>query len=83
MCFNTKASLLTYVFSLFFSTLLFIYGDKYDKHIAIYCYVFIQVQISEYFMWKDQMCGKINHYATMFVHIMLLLQPIQMKVVIL
>ena len=48
----------------------------YDKHISIFCLVFLQIQLIEYFMWSDQNCGKLNHYSTIAAHILLMLQPI-------
>ena len=44
--------------------------------ITIFSLVFIQIQLAEYFMWLDQNCGKINHYATIYAHIILILEPI-------
>jgi hypothetical protein len=34
------------------------------------------MQLVEYFMWKDQSCGKINHFATMLALLLLMIQPI-------
>jgi hypothetical protein len=34
------------------------------------------MQLLEYFMWKDQSCGKINHIATMLALLLLMIQPI-------
>ena len=76
MCYNATTSLFT--FSLItISTIYLIYRNyPNDKWFAI---VFISagiMQLLEYFMWKDQKCGKINHSATFFAFIVLLIQPI-------
>jgi hypothetical protein len=34
------------------------------------------MQLAEYFMWLDQKCGKMNHYATEAGYYLLLLQPL-------
>ena len=75
MCYNKETSLATYVLGVSLSIALFILGDNYDKHIAFFTFVFIQIQLCEYFMWSDQKCGKINHYATKCAKIALMLQP--------
>ena len=76
MCYNKETSLYAYIIGIVSSLVLFFYGDKYDKHIAFFVFIFIQIQLAEFFMWKDQECKKINHSATIFSHIILLLQPI-------
>ena len=76
MCYNKEVSMATYVLGVILSTVLFIHGDKYDKNIAIFSFVFIHMQLCEYFMWSDQKCGKTNHYATIFAHFLLVLQPL-------
>ena len=59
---------------------LFKIGDKYDKNIAIFILVFTQIQLAEYFMWIDQKCGKMNHYATIYAQIIISLEPISILV---
>ena len=76
MCYNKESSITTYIVSSIVSLFLFFNGDKYDKTIAIFCLTFVQMQLVEYLMWIDQDCGKINHYATILGHILLILQPI-------
>ena len=76
MCFSKTSSLVSYISGTLLSLILFNYGDNIDKHIALFSIVFIQMQLAEYFMWKDQKCGIINHNASIFGHIVLLLQPI-------
>jgi len=51
-------------------------GDKYDKHVAIFFFFVIQMQLAEYFMWQDQSCGDTNKYATIYAYIVLLMQPL-------
>ena len=75
MCHDKETSIKTYVIGVILSLCLFYKGDKYDKHIAIFSFVFIQIQLVEFFMWMDQDCGKINHYASISSHILLMLQP--------
>ena len=76
MCYSTKISLLTFAV-MAISTIYLIYRNyPNDRWVAI---VFIStgiMQLLEYFMWKDQSCGKTNHLATMFALIVLLIQPI-------
>tara|TARA_B100000963_G_C22596859_1_gene658280 strand:- start:477 stop:1142 length:666 start_codon:yes stop_codon:yes gene_type:complete len=76
MCFNKSSSIVSYVAGTLLSLVLITYGDKIDKHIGLFSLVFVQMQLAEYFMWKDQKCTYINHYASIYGHITLLLQPI-------
>ena len=80
MCYSAKSSLTTYVLSSILSIGLFLVGDKYDKTLAIFCLTFGHMQLVEYLMWIDQDCGKINHYATILGHIVLMLEPISILV---
>ena len=76
MCYDKKSSITAYIASTVFSLLLYNGGDIYDKNIALFSLVFIQMQLAEYFMWSDQKCNKTNHYATVYAHIILMLQPL-------
>ena len=80
MCFNKETSIIAYILTTILSILLFIGGNKYDKNIAIFSLVFIQIQLAEYFMWLDQDCGEINNYATIYAHIILMLQPLSLMI---
>ena len=75
MCYNKEISLAVYLTTSMVSLILYLTGDKYDKHIALFCIVFIHMQLIEYFMWSDQTCGKMNHCATELGYYLLLLQP--------
>jgi hypothetical protein len=59
------------------STIYLIYRNySNDRWVAI---VFIStglMQLLEYFMWKDQSCGVMNHLATILALLLLLIQPI-------
>ena len=76
MCYNKDISLAVYLTTSVVSFILYLTGDKYDKHVAIFCFTFIHMQLVEYFMWLDQKCGKMNHYATEAGYYLLLLQPL-------
>jgi len=76
MCYNQTISFITFAI-MAISTIYLIYRNyPNDRWVAI---VFISagiMQLLEYFMWKDQSCGKTNHIATMFAFLLLLIQPI-------
>lgn len=75
MCYSKESSIVSYTISSIASILLFIYGDIYDKNIALFCFTFVQMQLIEYFIWIDQKCGKINDIASRFINLELHLQP--------
>ena len=76
MCYNQTISFLTFTI-MAISTIYLIYRNyPNDRWVAI---VFISagiMQLLEYFMWKDQSCGRMNHLATMLALLLLFIQPI-------
>lgn len=76
MCYSTTISLLTFAIMAISTIFLFYRNYPNDRWFAI---VFISagiMQLVEYFMWKDQSCGMMNHLATMCAFLVLLIQPI-------
>jgi len=51
MCFNAPVSLLTYIFGMYFSYILYVKGFKAE---AVFYGWVIQMQLIEYFLWKNQ-----------------------------
>lgn len=76
MCYNSGSSITNYVYVTFLTIIMYLYGDNYDKHISVFTLIAIQIQLVEYFMWKDQKCGIINKITTIAARILLFLQPI-------
>ena len=76
MCYDARSSIQSFAFITVTSGLLFYYGDKYDKHIALFLFVVIQMQLAEYFMWMDQECNNMNKYATYYAFFVLFIQPL-------
>ena len=77
MCWSAEASISAYILGLIASLYLLFKGDKYDKHIGLFSFTFIQMQLAEFLMWIDQDCNKnINHYASIFAEYILILQPL-------
>ena len=76
MCFNSASSITNYVYVSLLAFIMYLYGDKYDKHISLFTLVVIQMQLAEYFMWKDQKCEIINKLATIAARFILFLQPL-------
>ena len=76
MCFNKQISLITFAVLICSSIFIIWRNYKNDRWFSI---IFISagiMQLLEYFMWVDQKCGMINHWATVFAYITLLLQPL-------
>ena len=76
MCYSATISLLTF-FAMAISTIFLMYRNyPNDRWFAI---VFISagiMQLVEYFMWRNQSCGRMNHLATIGAFLILLIQPI-------
>ncbi len=61
MCYNTTTSLITFAV-MAISTIFLIYRNyPNDRWVAIFFISTGIMQLLEYFMWKDQACGKMNH----------------------
>jgi hypothetical protein len=80
MCFNASTSLATFSLSFFLSSYLIVTGTIKKKNIDIYfgiISILIGImQLLEYFIWKHQNCGKINHLLSLCIIILLYLQGI-------
>ena len=76
MCYDARSSIQNFGIVTAITALLLYIGDKYDKHVAIFFFFIIQMQLAEYFMWQDQSCGDTNKYATIYAYIVLLMQPL-------
>ena len=76
MCYNSSSSITNYVYVTLLSIIMYLYGDKYDKHISLFAFIVVQMQLAEYFMWKDQKCGITNKIATIAARVILFLQPL-------
>ena len=76
MCYSAESSINNYGLGMLLSLVLYTLGNDYDKHFAFFIFVVIQMQLAEYFMWKDQKCGMVNKIATISANIILVLQPV-------
>lgn len=76
MCYNKETSLQTFSVTLFSSIFMFIRNYDNDRFLATSFVIISFMQLAEYFMWLDQGCGKMNHYATKSALFILLLQPL-------
>ena len=81
MCFSKESSIISYLAGLIPSYLLLISDNKYNKHIGLFCLVFIQMQFAEFLMWSDINCkNKLNQYGSKFAHIILSFQPLSILI---
>jgi len=75
MCYNSKVSIITFSIMAISSIFLILRNYPNDRWIAIIFIVAGLMQFLEFLMWSNN-CGKINHYATVFAYILLMLQPV-------
>ena len=76
MCYSAHSSISNYVYVAVISSILCYYGNSYDKHVALFFFVVIQMQMAEFFMHLDQKCGWVNKMATISAFVILFIQPI-------
>jgi len=75
MCYNSRVSIITFSIMAISSIFLILRNYPNDRWFAIIFIVVGLMQFLEFLMWSDN-CGKINHYATVFAYILLMLQPV-------
>ena len=76
MCFNKEVSIVSYILSSIFSTLLLFNSNSTKQHIGLFFLIISQVQLMEYFMWLDPKCTTgLNHSASKTLHLILMFQP--------
>jgi hypothetical protein len=72
MCYSAKSSLTSFVIggstSLY---LLFFSKNNTNKHIGLFLFAVVLMQLAEYFIWIDQKCGWINNYASRSLNLIL------------
>ena len=76
MCYSAESSIENYISISLLSILLYIYGDKYSRHVASFFFVVGHMQLAEYFMWIDQDCGITNEVGTLFAILVLMCQAL-------
>jgi len=76
MCYNKETSLRTFLITLFSSIFLIYRNYENDRLLATIFIAVSLMQLAEYFMWIDQKCNMMNHYATKFALIVLCIQPL-------
>ena len=67
MCWSLESSRNAYIIGTISSSILMIFGDKVDKNIGLFFLVVAQMQLIEYFIWKDQQCGEMNNIASKMI----------------
>ena len=76
MCYNASSSITSYTYVSLLAIIVYLYGDNYDKHVALFFFVVIQIQMAEFFMHIDPNCGWVNKLATLGAFLILYAQPI-------
>lgn len=75
MCYNSKVSIITFSVMIVSSLFLFFRNYPNDRWFTVIFIFAGLMQFLEFLMWSDK-CGKINHYATVFAYILLMIQPV-------
>lgn len=76
MCYSASSSFGTFFFVFFISCILWIRGSKVQKSLAIILIIIASMQIIEGLLWLNIECNKVNKFITLFIPILLFLQPI-------
>ena len=76
MCYSAESSMQYYSVTILICIALFAMGDRFDRFIATFFFVVIQMQLAEYLMWIDQSCHSTNKYGTYYAYFALMLQPL-------
>lgn len=75
MCYSAESSLTSFLIggstSLY---LLFFSKNNTNKHIGLFLFAVVLMQLAEYFIWIDQKCGWINNYASRSINLVIIFQ---------
>jgi hypothetical protein len=72
MCWSANVSISTWLFGMF----AYLWGLSRGKDLGLFYLWYTQMQLLEYFMWKDQECKGTNQIASKLGYINILLQPL-------
>jgi hypothetical protein len=82
MCWSKNASLASFILGTIVNIIVFfIFPNKTIRTICIFWQWVLMMQISEYFIWKDQECGKENKLGTKMALFFNIMQPIVLFIV--
>jgi hypothetical protein len=77
MCWSKTVSGITFILGIAGCIYLFQRNGPNDRWIAVFGATVIMIQLAEYFMWSEPVCGsKLNKYACVFALVMLLMEPL-------
>jgi hypothetical protein len=76
MCYSAESSLGTFLFVFIISCYLWIKGGIINKSIAIILFFISLMQIVELFIWLNLECSNTNKFISLFIPILLYLQPV-------
>jgi hypothetical protein len=76
MCYNKEASITVFIYSVILTFFLWNRNYPNDRFMALISLAVAAIQFTEFLMWSDQKCNKLNHYATIATHIIIMLHPI-------
>lgn len=76
MCYSPESSLITFLIVLCVCIYLWIKGGNVHKSIAVILFFISLMQILELFIWLNLECSKTNKFISLFIPILLFLQPI-------
>ena len=74
MCYSAESSLNAFIIGSASSLFLLNSKNNIDKHIGFFFITVNLMQLLEYFIWKDQKCGKINQFASRLITVVLSFQ---------
>ena len=76
MCYNKEASITVFIYSVTLTFFLWNRNYPNDRFMALISLAVAALQFTEFLIWTDQKCNKLNHYATIATHIIIMLQPL-------
>ena len=77
MCYTSKDSLIAYIIGLSSNIYLFLNSKNTDEKVISLTFLFVsQMQLFDYFFWKNKKCNKNNKLITKFAIIFNHLQPV-------
>ena len=74
MCYSAESSQISFIVGSLGAIYLLNMKEPALKHIGLFLFAVVLMQLLEYMMWIDQECGKLNAFASKMVYPVLILQ---------
>ena len=74
MCYSAESSITSFIIGGSACSYLLLSNNNYNKHIGLFFFSVLLIQLVEFFLWIDQDCGWLNNMASRSINFVLTIQ---------